>query len=195
MYVFDLNIIDLESEMSDFEYFTASEDEYFSADDTLFPANQNHPFPTAHVKPSSSCSELSTISRRSFLSSSTASVKSSNEKVSKSPHHKRTTVRQKTNWSVDDSEQRNKYIHKKHVPVDASAMRNYYMWRRAIRAGNHPRDAANMIGAQFCFKQVKQKKNIQLFSIRLNCEHRVFFIIQEKERIVKVLNIGGHSFS
>lgn len=73
-------------------------------------------------------------------------------------------------------------------------MKNYYMWRRLIRAGNHPRDAAKLMGSKFCYKQVKQKKSIQLFSIRLSDEDRVFFMIQEKERIVKILNIGGHSF-
>ncbi|WP_162790962.1 hypothetical protein [Enterobacter roggenkampii] len=79
----------------------------------------------------------------------------------------------KIKWTFDESGPREKYRIRKHKPVDVAGMRNYYMWRRIVLSGCHPGEAAHMAGSQFCFKQVKQKN--QLYSIKLNIEHQVFF--------------------
>ncbi len=173
MYLIELNDTDIYNIASESEYFTATEDEYFSAD------------------------EYFSSGSHSAMSRSTGSIlsMSSKSKTALTNNKRRKTDREyKTKWTFDETEPRSKYKSRKHIPVDAAAMRNYYLWRRTVIAGHHPRDAAHMIGSQFCFKQVRQKRAVQLFSIRLNVEHRVFFTINEKECIVKVLNIGGHSF-
>ncbi|KIS41180.1 hypothetical protein [Kosakonia radicincitans] len=177
MYLIGLNEDDLESIIADSEYFTASEDEYFTADENHAESVRSFSY-SAYTAPSSS--------RQSSIS---GSVKHYRKHVSKSG-----TVSESKKWIVDETEPRSKYRLNKHIHVEPLYMKNYYMWRRLIRAGNHPRDAAKLTGSKFCYKQVKQKKSIQLFSIRLSDEDRVFFMIEEKERIVKILNIGGHSF-
>ncbi|MFQ6249445.1 hypothetical protein ACLMPM_24060 [Yersinia enterocolitica] len=177
MYLIELNDIDIERAISDAEYFTASEDEYFSAEGSK----------SSYLIPSSSRTAYSM--RSSSINSSVRSVT-----LQKKQFHTMPSENTKINWTFDESEPREKYSFRKHIPVDAAGMRNYYIWRRIVLSGVHPREAAHMAGSKFCFKQVKQKKKNQLHSIRLNIEHRVFFIIQENERIVKVLNIGGHSF-
>lgn len=176
MYCIELKDVDIDSVFSDSEYLTASENEYFSAD-------ESNPI---YSIDSSSRFSMNSGSRYSSTANATTRRKKS---------HKMSNTDVKIKWTFDESEPRCKYRSKKHIAVDATGMRNYYMWRRTILSGHHPKDAACIIGSKFCFKQVKQKKNIQLFSIRLNSEHRVYFIIQEKEFIVKILNIGGHSFS
>lgn len=178
MYLIDLNDDDLENIASDLEYFTASENEYFTGDEN-----------DAASVMSSSYSEY-TAPSTSRHSSFSGSIKHYRK-------HTRITnaVSEKKIWTIDETEPRSKYRLNKHIHVEPLAMKNYYLWRRLIRAGSHPYDAAKIIGSQFCYKQVKQKKSIQLFSIRLSYEHRVFFMVDEKERIVKILNIGGHSFA
>ncbi len=178
MYLIELNDDELESVASDAEYFTASEDEYFSADDN--DAISSHSYSSSGGK------HTTQTSSKYSASFSYKSLKSQQSSGS--------SAIDKIRWTVDESEPRGKYRLKKHVYVEPLIMKNYYLWRRLILSGNHPRDAATIIGSQFCYKQVKQKKSIQLFSIRLNHEHRVYFMIQEKERIVKILNIGGHAF-
>ena len=175
MYLIELNEIDVECAVSDLEYFTASEDEYFSAEDSG----------SRHSMDSASRYSMDSGLRYSSVSNAT---------LRRKHLYKMTDTDIRSKWSFDESEPRGKYKLRNHIPVDASGMRNYYIWRRAVLSGLHPRDAAHIMGSQFCFKQVKQKKNIQLFSIRLNSEHRVYFIIKVKECIVKILNIGGHSF-
>lgn len=177
MYLIELNDDDLESIITDSEYFTASEDEYFTADENNAESVRSFSH-SVYTAPSSS--------RHSSIS---GSVKHYRKHVSKSG-----TISENKIWIVDETEPRSKYRLNKHIHVEPLYMKNYYMWRRLIRAGNHPRDAAKLMGSKFCYKQVKQKRSIQLFSIRLSDEDRVFFMIQEKERIVKILNIGGHSF-
>lgn len=183
MYLIELNESELDEAISDSEYFTASDDEYFSADDfrseISLPARSGYSLPP----------RISHSARSGSQHSSAASSSSKNKNPSALSN-----MSAKITWTVDDSEQRHKYQFNKHTPVDASGMRNYYLWRRIITSGKHPRDAANIIGSQFCFKQLRQKKNIQIFSLRLNDQHRVCFMIQEKERVVKVLNIGSHAY-
>ena len=183
MYLIELNEIDLERVLTDSEYFTASEGEYFSAEESS----------PSYSIPSTSRYSMPSTSRYSIPSSSKFSSERSVALQGKKLHTM-PRANTKISWTFDERGPREKYRSKKHISVDAAGMRNYYMWRRAVLAGCHPREAAHMIGTQFCFKQVKQKNKIQLYSIRLNAEHRIFFMIQEKERIVKVLNIGGHSF-
>ncbi|HFP1376594.1 TPA: hypothetical protein ACHKQC_004486, partial [Escherichia coli] len=84
---------------------------------------------------------------------------SSNSKTTSTRNHyyKRSNAKKslqgvKTTWSFDETEPRSKYKLRRHIPVNASAMRNYYIWRRTVLAGHHPRDAAHMIGSQYCFK-------------------------------------------
>lgn len=175
MFLIELTDIDLRREISDSEYFTASENEYSSEEES---------------RASYSVSSSLTYS----ISSSSRYSSARSVKLRKKELHTMPSAKTKINWTFDECGPREKYILRKHIPVDTAGMRNYYMWRRVVLSGVHPREAANMIGKQFFFKQVKQKKSIQLYSIRLNIEHRVFFMIQEKERIVKVLNIGGHCF-
>lgn len=214
MVIVELNEFDLEEAISDSEYFTASEDDYFSADECnpvyfshanpeyLNPFNSQRP-----VQSNLGCSRPSGAgasgARYSVQSGSGYSTPSSSGYSRKSgsgyssfrAKAGRSKAPGDTGWTFDESAPREKYKFRRHIPVEPATMRNYYMWRRLILAGQHPRNAADMIGSQFRYKQVKQKKDIQLFSIRLSHEHRVFFIIKEQERIVKVLNIGGHSFS
>lgn len=209
MVVIELNEFDLEEAISDSEYFTASEDEYFSADefDSVCSPRVNseysNQFNPRGMAQSNSVGERSSVFRHSRPSYSGYSMPSSSG-YSKSSGSGYSSFRVKsgrskapgdTGWTFDESAPREKYKFRRHIPVEPATMRNYYMWRRLIIAGQHPRNAADMIGSQFRYKQVKQKKDIQLFSIRLSHEHRVFFIIKEEERVVKVLNIGGHSFS
>ncbi|HAK4778358.1 TPA: hypothetical protein H2C15_004712 [Salmonella enterica] len=175
MYLIELNDIDLERVISDAEYFTASEDEYFSAEESR----------SSYSTPSNS---------RTAYSRQSSSISSSARSVTFKKKHTMPSENIKLKWTFDESGPREQYSFRKHIPVDAAGMRNYYMWRRIVLSGFHPREAAHMAGSQFCFKQLKQKQKNQLYSIRLNIEHRVFFIIQESERRVKVLNIGGHSF-
>ncbi|EMU6256425.1 TPA: hypothetical protein QBF58_005117 [Escherichia coli O11:H5] len=191
MYLIEFSDADMYDIVSDSEYFTATEGEC-SSEDEYFSANEG--FSEKRHLDMSSDSGSSVRSVRSVRSVSSDSQTTSTRNYYKS-HVKRSVQGIKTKWSFDETEPRCKYKLRKHIPVNASAMRNYYIWRRAVLAGHHPRDAAHMIGSQYCFKQVRQKKCIELFSIRLSVEHRVFFIINEKERVVKVLNIGGHSFS
>lgn len=186
MYLIELSDSDIYNIVSDSEYFTATEDGYSSADD-YFSADE--------------CFSEKHNLYMSLNSGSVSSVSSNSKTISTRNHsYNKSNVKKlgqgvKSKWSFDETEPRSKYKLRKHIPVNASAMRNYYLWRRTVLAGHHPRDAAHMIGSQFSFKQVRQKKCIELFSIRLSVEHRVFFTIHERERIVKVLNIGGHSFS
>ncbi|MFJ3372815.1 hypothetical protein [Pseudomonas sp. NPDC086251] len=180
MYLYELKQNDLRDSISDSEYFTASEDEYYSAD-------ESHHVESEYSLASGPESSIPLGSGSSFSYESAQARKKFSHKSPSAPNP--------TGWTVDDSEQKNKYGSRKHIPVDAASMRNYYLWRRLITSGAHPRDAAIMAGAKFCYKQVKQKKAVQLFSIRLSQEHRVFFMIQEDARLVRVLNIGGHSFS
>lgn len=177
MYLIELNDGDLESIISDSEYFTASDDEYFTADESMAGSVSRFTY-SAYTVPSSS--------RQSSLS---GSVKHDTKQVNQSG-----TISESKKWIIDETEPGNKYRRNKHIHIEPHHMSNYYRWRRLIRDGNHPRKAAEMMGSKFCYKQVKQKKSIQVFSIRLSEENRVFFMIQEKERIVKILNIGGHSF-
>jgi hypothetical protein len=217
MVIIELNEFDLEEAISDSEYFTASEDEYFSADECnsacFSHANPEYlnPFNSQRSVQSNSGYSRSSGLGYSGASGSRYSVQSGSEysTPSSSGYSKKSgsgysSFRAKsgrsktpgdTDWTFDESAPREKYKFRRHIPVEPATMRNYYMWRRLIIAGQHPRNAADMIGSQFRYKQVKQKKDIQLFSIRLSHEHRVFFIIKEQERIVNVLNIGGHSFS
>ncbi|SFT65173.1 hypothetical protein SAMN05192562_1011315 [Kosakonia arachidis] len=177
MYLIELNDDDLENIISDSEYFTASDDEYFTADESVA-GSVGYFTSSAYTAPSSS--------RQSSLS---GSVKHYRKQVSQSG-----SLSESKKWIIDETEPKSKYRLNKHIHIEPQHMRNYYMWRRLIRAGTHPREAAKLMGSKFCYKQVKQKKSIQLFSIRLSEDNRVFFRIQEKERIVKILNIGGHSF-
>ncbi|HIB5352281.1 TPA: hypothetical protein ACWW89_005029 [Escherichia coli] len=189
MYLIELSDSDMYNIVSDSEYFTAAEDgyssegEYFSADESFSEI--------CHLGISSDSGSVRSVSS---LSSNSKTTSTRNHYYKRS-NAKKSLQGVKTTWSFDETEPRSKYKLRRHIPVNASAMRNYYIWRRTVLAGHHPRDAAHMIGSQYCFKQVRQKKCIELFSIRLSVEHRVFFTIHEKERIVKVLNIGGHSFS
>lgn len=134
--------------------------------------------------------------RHSHFSTETPRASTSRSVCSASSTHSKQSVPglNAIAWTFDESEQREKHALRKHIHVDSAGMRNYYLWRRLTTSGIHPGQAANMIGSQFGYKQVKQKRDIQLFSIRLTKEHRVYFTIQEKERIVKILNIGGHAF-
>ncbi|EKM2933621.1 hypothetical protein PUM48_004849 [Escherichia coli] len=191
MYLIELSDADMYDIVSDSEYFTATEGEC-SSEDEYFSANED--FSEKRHLDMSSDSGSSVRSVRSVRSVSSDSQTTSTRNYYKS-YVKRSAQGIKAKWSFDETEPRSQYKLRKHIPVNASAMRNYYIWRRTVLAGHHPRDAAHMIGSQYCFKQVRQKKCIELFSIRLSVEHRVFFTINEKERVVKVLNIGGHSFS
>lgn len=197
MYLIELNDTDLDSALSDAEYFTASEDEYFSAEESssssdlryISPSFPEYSLPSAPERPFSyrSGHSHSSCSRSSRTSNSIHTpIKRSHRSQNSCPE---------VRWTVDDSVPRDKYRLNKHTPVDTASMKNYYLWRRLIVSGKHPRDAASIVGSKFNFKQVKQKRSIQLFSLRLSDEHRVYFMIQEEEHIVKVLNIGGHAFS
>ncbi|PEH73896.1 hypothetical protein [Edwardsiella tarda] len=97
-------------------------------------------------------------------------------------------------WTFDETEPRGMYKLRKHVRVDAVLMEKYYKWRRAIIAGQHPKNAVDIIGCGAFFKKINQKKGIDVFSIRLSSEHRVYFSYQENKRVVTVWKIGGHSF-
>lgn len=225
MYTIELSDDELELAVSDSEYFTDSDSEYFSADEGpspysspstpgtpyskpstpgtpyLTPSSSGMPYSTPYSSgtpystpsisgtPYSKAHSSGTSYSKAYSSSaqSTASQKNS--------YHKVQSEDTKIKWTVDDSGPREKYKHRKHTSVDGAGMRNYNIWRRIILSGVHPREAASMAGIQFNYKQLKQKLRNQLFSIRLNIEHRVFFIVDEKERSVKILNIGGHSFS
>lgn len=61
------------------------------------------------------------------------------------------------NWTVDDSEPRSKYRLRKHVPVDA----------------------AGLIGSQFCFKQIKLRKNLGPEKHRLRTVQEKIAIVQQ----------------
>lgn len=93
-------------------------------------------------------------------------------------------------WHVDDSKPRHDYEHHHHIPVPAAGMRQYYEWRRALMAGHHPKSAADLTGDTH-FEHLRGAQKDQC-SIRLSQEHRVFFQIDERHRIVTVRKIGGH---
>ncbi|NIH07150.1 hypothetical protein [Providencia rettgeri] len=185
MYLIELNDIDLERAISDAEYFTASEDEYFSAEESISLYSIPSSSRTAYSIPPNSRTTYSIQSSSMSLSARSVTLQKNDTMPSENI---------KIKWTFDESGPREQYIFKKHIPVDAAGMRNYYMWRRIVLSGVHPRRAADMAGSEFCFKQVKQKNKNKLYSIRLTSKHRVFFTIQENERRVNILNIGGHSF-
>ncbi|OQS37600.1 hypothetical protein B0T39_15260 [Chromobacterium haemolyticum] len=75
--------------------------------------------------------------------------------------------------------------------VPSSAMREYHRWRQLIQQGKHPKEAANEVGDTH-YEMIKQRAGVDIFSIRLSQQHRVYF--QINDRVVKVLKIGGHGF-
>jgi len=60
-------------------------------------------------------------------------------------------------WTIDDSDPRQIYNLNKHILVDPPAMLNYFSWRRAIRGGMHPADAAKIDGNDLHFEKLQQK--------------------------------------
>ena len=215
MYTIELSDDELELAVSDSEYFTDSDSEYFSADEGPSPYSSPSTPGTPYSKPSTPGTPYLTPSTPGtpYLTPSSSAMPYSNPYSSGTSYSKaysssaQSTASQKNSylkvqsedtkikWTVDDSGPREKYKHRKHTSVDGAGMRNYNIWRRIILSGVHPREAASQAGIKFNYKQLKQKLRNELFSIRLNIEHRVFFIVDEEEHSVKVLNIGGHSFS
>ncbi|EHP1021970.1 hypothetical protein KNZ32_003067 [Escherichia coli] len=173
-----IRLNDADNIVSDSEYFTANE-----SDSEYFTASEGECLPTGNSCSSIFSVKASTsfgVKKKCFLK------KKGVQKISNTEVEKK--------WIFDEAETRKKYSLGIHIPVDAALMKNYYMWRRTIIAGLHPKNAADIVGCQFRFKKIKQKKGVEVYSIRLSSEHRVFFTIQGNERVVTVLKIGGHSF-
>ncbi|EDX6465822.1 hypothetical protein CBH50_004584 [Salmonella enterica subsp. diarizonae serovar 60:r:e,n,x,z15] len=178
----EMSDYELESVLSEHEYFSASdgECELFSDDEKDSQSISSH-FPH-------SVNSGSSVSRAQSSTSAHRKVKSVKSEKKLSSHNV-------IKWSVDDRQQRSRYRLGRHVVVDGATMRHYYEWRRIINSGGvHPRQAAQLIGIKMDFKLTKQKQSMQLYSIRLSKEHRVFFTVDEVGKIVNVLNVGGHSF-
>ncbi|MEL4073361.1 hypothetical protein WKW50_24890 [Ochrobactrum sp. GPK 3] len=186
MYLIPLTDADICSACSDDEYVTASDDddEYFSADEGGF-------IPRTPLRSSLSSGTYASLrSSGTFGSLRSSGTFSSARKKKKS----KSVLIVEDAWTVDDSQPREKYLAKKHVPVNAASMKNYFMWRNLIKTGIHPVKAATTAGIKLRFHPLKQKKHINVYTLSLSIEHRVVFSLQEAERIVTVLNIGGHSY-
>ncbi|MBY0446528.1 MAG: hypothetical protein K2Q15_15135 [Burkholderiales bacterium] len=94
-------------------------------------------------------------------------------------------------WKFDDSTPRRKYTSGKSIQVPPAGMRKFHEWRRLILTGLHPSKAAEAIG-DCHYEKIRQKDGINLFSIRLTQEHRVYFRLNDTSRIIEVMSIGGH---
>lgn len=181
--IYEMSDYELASVLSDSEYFSASDGECES-----FTDEEDETGSISSSFPPSVNSRVSTVSRRSS--------KGSHSKASSIKSAQKMSYHSALKWRVDDDQQRTMYRLGRHVVVDGATMRHYYEWRRIINTGGvHPRQAAQLIGIKMDYKLTKQKQRIQLYSIRLSKEHRVFFTVDEVGKIVNVLNVGGHAFS
>jgi plasmid maintenance system killer protein len=96
-------------------------------------------------------------------------------------------------FEFEDSEYREKIFNKgKSTKVNPAGMRKYFEWRRLIRDGDSPQDAARAVGDTH-YEQLKGKtyETYSLYSIRLSQSDRVTFIYPSSSRI-KIVGIGGH---
>lgn len=74
--------------------------------------------------------------------------------------------------------------------IPPAAMTKYYDFRRTVRAGTHPREAADAAG-DMNYERLSGSR----YSIRLNQEHRVFFDVSDGNHTVYVKKIGTHDYN
>ncbi|MEO7091794.1 MAG: hypothetical protein ABI175_01005 [Polyangiales bacterium] len=72
--------------------------------------------------------------------------------------------------------------------IPPAAMTKYYDFRRTVRSGTHPKEAAANSDMNY------EKTSGDRHTIRLNQEHRVFFDVSESNKTVYVKKIGTHNY-
>lgn len=86
-------------------------------------------------------------------------------------------------WSITDTEAEGT------AGIPAAAMVKYYDFRRTVRDGKHPKDAADYVG-DLHYERISGDR----YTIRLNQEHRVFFDVSDGNKTVYVRKIGTHDY-
>ena len=72
--------------------------------------------------------------------------------------------------------------------IPAAAMVKYYDFRRTVRSGTHPKNAAD--ASDMNYERISGNRH----TIRLNQEHRVFFDVSDGNKMVYVVKIGTHDY-
>ncbi len=74
--------------------------------------------------------------------------------------------------------------------IPGAAMSKYYEFRRTVRDGKHPKDAADYVG-DLHYEKISGAR----YTIRLSQEHRVFFDVSDHNQVVYVKKIGTHDYN